>query len=107
MSNSILEILNNPLMRRGDRDTNFLRLVLAEAASFGLPPQLVAAIDDTAAMLGLYDPLPAGQIAHIAGPLVTWRTHRFQPDYQTVVDVAQLAYKQRALIGFGGAPPGH
>jgi hypothetical protein len=38
---------------------------------------------------------------------VTWRTHKYQPDYQEIVDLQFLAYKQRALIAFGGAPPGH
>ena len=38
---------------------------------------------------------------------MTWRTHKYQPDYQEIVDLQFLAYKQRALISFGGAPPGH
>jgi hypothetical protein len=42
-------------------------LVLAEAASYGMPPQVIATLDDVAAMLGLYEPLPANQAAHVAG----------------------------------------
>ena len=108
---NIAEMMNNPLMQRAQSTTSlqgsFLRLVLAEAINYGVPPQVIATLDDVAAMLGCYSPLPEGQAAHLAAPLVTWRTHKYQPDYQDIVDIQQLAYKQRALISFGAAPPGH
>jgi hypothetical protein len=102
----IVEIMRSPLTQSG-RSGPFLRLVLAEAASYGMPPQVIATLDDVAAMLGLYEPLPANQAAHVAGPMVQWRTTRVQPTHETVVDVEHLALKQRCLIAFGGAPPGH
>ena len=108
---NIAEMMNNPLMQRAQSTTSlqgsFLRLVLAEAINYGMPPQVIATLDDVAAMLGCYEPLPEGQAAHLAAPLVTWRTHKFQPDYQDIVDIQMLAYKQRCLIAFGAAPPGH
>src|SRR5207237_350968 len=102
----VLEIMRSPLTESG-RTGPFLRLVLAEAASYGMPPQVVATLDDVAAMLGFYDPLPAGQAAHVAGPLVRWRTDRRQPTIERVTDVEALAFKQRCLIAFGGAASGH
>ena len=97
---NIAEMMNNPLMQRAQSTTSlqgsFLRLVLAEAINYGIPPQVIATLDDVAAMLGCYEPLPEGQAAHLAAPLVTWRTHKYQPDYQDIVDIQLLAYKQRA-----------
>jgi hypothetical protein len=101
----LMEIMKSPLTQAGPG--SFLRLVLAEAASYGMPPQVVATLDDVAAMLGLYDPLPTGQAAHLAGPIVQWRTDRRQPTHERVVELERLALKQRALIAFGGAPTGH
>ena len=69
-----------------------------------MPPQVVATLDDVAAMLGFYKPLPEGQAAHLAGPVVQWRSHRQQPIHDRVTDIEMLAMKQRALISFGGAP---
>jgi hypothetical protein len=103
---NIVEILKSPLAESG-RNGPFLRLVLAEAASYGMPPQIVATLDDVAAMLGFYNPLPMGQAAHVAGPIVTWRTDRRQPSIERIADVEALAMKQRFLVAFGGAPPGH
>ena len=85
----------------------FLRLVLAEAVRYGMPPQAIATLDDVAAMLGFYDPLPTGAAAQIAGPMAIWRTHPDQPILERVGDVERLAYKQRCLIAFGGAAPDH
>ena len=55
---NIAEMMNNPLMQRAQSTTSlqgsFLRLVLAEAMNYGLPPQVVATLDDVAAMLGCY-----------------------------------------------------
>ncbi len=58
-------------------------------------------------MLGFYDPLPKGPAAHVAGPLVNWRTHPEQPHLERIHDVEKLAFSQRALIAFGGGRPGH
>jgi len=102
----IIEIMKNPLAESG-RPGPFLRLVLAEAAGYGLPPQIVATLDDIGAMLGFFDPLPRGQASHLAGPLSVWRTHRMQPTIERVPEIEALAMRQRALIAFGGAPPGH
>jgi hypothetical protein len=101
----LLEIMRSPLAQSG-QSSQFLRLVLAEAGSFGMPGHIIAVLDDIAAMLGFYLPLPPGQSAHLAGPLVTWRTHPNQPTLESVRDVEALAYKQRALIAFGAGKPG-
>src|ERR1700733_1088669 len=98
--------MRNPLTQSG-RPGHFLRLVLAEAASYGMPPQIIATLDDIGSMLGYYDPLPAGQAAHLAGPVVQWRTDRRPPTLQRLNDVDSLVLKQRALIAFGGAEPHH
>lgn len=97
--------MRNPLAQTG-RPSNFLRLVLAEAASYGMPGDVIATLDDVAAMLGFYDPIPEGQAAHLAGPLVLWRTHPSQPTMDRIHDVEKLAYHQRALIAFGGGKTG-
>ena len=102
----IMEIMQSPLTQSG-RSGSFLRLVLAESASYGMTPQVIASLDDVAAMLGLYDPLPANQAAHVAGPVVNWRTTHNQPSFERVIEVEHLALKQRCIIAFGGAPAGH
>lgn len=102
---NLQEVMLSPLTRSGD-PSQFLRLVLAEAGSFGMPGQAIAVLDDIAAMLGYYAPLPAGQSAHLAGPLVTWRAHPDQPTFESVQEVEALAFKQRALIAFGAGKPG-
>ena len=102
----IMEIMQSPLTQSG-RSGSFLRRVVAEAASYGMPPQVIASLDDVAAMLGFYDPLPAGQAAHVAGPIVNWRTAHTQPSFERVIEVEHLALKQRCIIAFGGAPAGH
>lgn len=102
----VLEIMRNPLVQEG-RSGPFLRLVLAEAVRYGMPPQAIATLDDVAAMLGFYDPLPAGAAAQLAGPLGVWRTHPDQPIIERIAEVEGLAYKQRCLVAFGGARPDH
>ncbi len=67
---------------------------------------VIATLDDLAAMLGFYEPIPVGQAAHLAGPLVVWRTHPKQPTFERIDEVERLAYKQRALLAFGGGKPG-
>ncbi len=101
----LLHILQSPLIQKGPGP--FLRLVLAEAGRYGMPQQVIATLDDVAAMIGFYDPLPKGQAAHLGGPVVTWRTDPRQPTMERVHDVERLALKQRALIAFGGAPADH
>lgn len=102
----IIELMNNPLTQAGSASP-FIRLVLAQAAFFGMPPQAVATLDDLAAMLGFYDPLSKGQNGHLASPLVKWRTDSRQPSFERITELERLAYMQRAMIAFGGAPPGH
>ena len=99
----VVEIMQSPLTQLG-RTGPFLRLVLAEAAVYGMPAQVIATLDDVAAVLGFYDPLPVGQVAHLGGPLVQWRSSVQQPTFERITDVEALALKQRALIAFGGAP---
>jgi hypothetical protein len=111
MPNPVIDIMSNPLMARTREHTfrpeGFLRLVLAQAANYGMPPQVIASLDDLGSVLGYHEPLAASETAHIAAPLAQWRTHRSQPVYEQVVDVENLAYMQRCLIAFGGAEPGH
>jgi hypothetical protein len=97
--------MQNPLAQSG-RSGNFLRLVLAEAGAYGMPGDVIAMLDDVAAMLGFYKPISQGQAAHLAGPLVNWRTHPNQPTFERIHDVEKLAFSQRALIAFGGGKPG-
>jgi hypothetical protein len=106
LGTNLLQVMNSPLTQAGQTGP-FLRLVLAEAISYGMPPQVAATLDDVAAMLGFYEPLSAGQAAHLAAPVVAWRTDRRQPSLEHISDMEALAMKQRALIAFGGAPPDH
>jgi hypothetical protein len=81
--------------------------VLAQAMGYGMPPRVVAELDDIAAMLGFYEPLSAGQSAYVAGPLIVWRTDRSQAMLEHISELERLAMKQRCLIAFGGAPADH
>jgi hypothetical protein len=101
----IAEIMLSPLTQSG-RAGNFLRLVLAECANFGMPGSTIATLDDIAAMLGLYNSIPLGQAGHLAGPLINWRTHPSQPSFERIHDIERLVFKQRAIIAFGGGKPG-
>jgi hypothetical protein len=101
----LIKLLGNPLTQ-SSRSSHFLRLVLSEAGNYGMPGDVIAALDDIAAMLGFYDPIPKGQAAHLAGPLINWRTNPKQPSFERIHDVEKLAYSQRALIAFGGGRPG-
>ena len=103
---NLMEIIASPLTQTG-RTGPFLRLVLAECASYGMPAQVIATLDDIAAMLGYYAPLPSGPAAALSGPGTTWQTNRHQPTHDRFVDVERLATKQRALIAFGGGPDDH
>lgn len=98
-------VVASPLLANGYG--GFLRLVLAEAAGYGMPPEVVATLDDVAAMLGLYEPLPPGQASHLGGPIVQWRYDRKQQIHERIHDAERLALKQRALIAFGAAPADH
>jgi hypothetical protein len=101
-----VSLLQNPLLTSATNSRGpYLRLVLAEAANYGMPPQVVACLDDLASMLGFYDPMPANAAAHLAGPLIQWHTPG--PVLDRIVEVEALAMKQRALIAFGGIAPGH
>jgi hypothetical protein len=101
----LVAMLNSPLARTG-RAGQFLRLVLAEAGSYGMPGSVIVVLDDLASMLGLYQPIPEAAATHVSGPMVAWRTNPQQPSFQRIDDVERLAYKERALIAFGGGPPG-
>jgi len=106
MRTEVAQMMRSPLMRT-DNDRHFLRLVLAEAALYGMPGKVIALLDDVAAMLGMYEPLNRNQAAHLASPLVNWRTHADQTVFMRTHEVEKLAFKQRALIAFGGYQPGH
>ena len=101
----LVSMISSPLAQAG-RAGSFLRLVLAESAAYGMPGSVIVVLDDIAAMLGLYEALPEKAATHVAGPLVNWRTHPQQPSFERIHDVEKLAYKQRALVAFGGGPPG-
>jgi hypothetical protein len=106
METDVISLVRNPLVQAGTTG-NYLRLVLTEAARWGMPGSTISLLDDLAAMLGFYQPLPKGPAAHVAGPLVNWRTHPEQPHFERIHDVEKLAFSQRALIAFGGGRPGH
>lgn len=101
----MLDVVRNPLAQSG-RPGDFIRLTLALAAGYGMPGRTIALLDDVAAMLGMYEPLATGPAGHLAGPLIQWRSFPDQPTYTRVEDVEKLAFAQRALIAFGGAPSG-
>jgi hypothetical protein len=104
-STDLSRLLTSPLVESG-RPGNFLRLVLSEAGQWGMPGNVIMMLDDCAALLGLYDPVPKGPAEYVAGPFTMWRTHPGQPTFERIADVEALAYKQRALICFGGGRPG-
>src|ERR1700692_3606137 len=103
---NMIDIINNPLAQPGEPG-QFLRLVLAQAGGYGMPGSVIAMLDDIAAMLGFYKPLPEGPSGHLAGPLVVWRSHPNQPTMESIEEMLRLAYQQRALTAFGGAPADH
>jgi hypothetical protein len=103
---NVLDLMRNPLVQEG-QTSSFIRLILAECGAYGMPAQIIATLDDVAAMLGYYEPLPANQAARLAAPLVNWRSDRRQPTYERVSEIEMLALKQRALIAFGGGPDDH
>jgi hypothetical protein len=105
MNTNPIEIMLSPLAQSGNSG-QFLRLVLAEAGSYGMPGDVIATLDDLAAMLGFYKPTPVAQAAYLAGPLINWRTHPSQPSFERIHEIETLAFKQRALIAFGGGKPG-
>ena len=105
MKTDIIGVVTNPLVKSG-LSGDFIKLVLAEAAGYGMPGPAVALLADLAAMLGFTQAMPVSASKHLAGPMVTWRTHPDQPVYERVSDVEELANKQRALIAFGGGEPG-
>lgn len=100
----ILKLMDSPLLHTG-RAGNFVQLILAEAATHGMPANVIALLADLSAMLGFSDIMPEPAVRHLAGPLSIWRTHPDQPAYDQVDEVLSLAIKQRALIAFGGGPP--
>jgi len=106
MQTDVLALVRSPLMESRNAGS-FLRLVLAEAALYGMPPQVLATLDDLASLLGHVRPLAANQVAALAGPLCVWRSTPGQPVIERVAELEALALKQRALLAFGGAAPGH
>jgi hypothetical protein len=100
-----MKLMESPLIQTG-RSGNFLQLVLAEAAGWGMPANTVALLADLSAMLGMSDPIPEASAKRLAGPLSMWRTAPDQPVVDQVDEVLALARKQRALIAFGGGKPG-
>src|ERR1051326_4373198 len=102
---NILQLMESPLIRSG-RSGNFVQLILAEAATHGMPANVIALLADLSSMLGFTDVMPEPAAKHLAGPLVTWRSRPDQPTYEQVDEVLRLAIKQRSLIAFGGGRPG-
>ena len=84
---------------------HFIRLALLEAARFGMP-QATIALDDMAAALGFYPPLPTNQAAYLAGPFAAWQTDPKQPALDRLPEVEPLAVYDRASSAFGLFPPG-
>ncbi len=85
----------------------FIRLVLMEAARFGMPAPMIAMLDDMAAALGFYPPLPTNQAAYLAGPFAMWQTDsRQQPTVDQMPEVYPLALLDRTYSTFGLFPPG-
>lgn len=101
-----MEFISSPLVQ-SNTPGGFLRQVLAECARFGIDGRTITVFDGLAAIMGINEPLPASQSAYLSGPLVQWRNQPTGFTQETVVEVERLAYRQRALIAFGAAKPGH
>ncbi len=106
MSQSLARLLESPLVQSGTTG-NFVRALLAEAGRCGMPLHTIALLADLAAMLGIGEPLPDTTMRALAGPVSMWRSHPDQPTHDNIVEVLELASHQRALLAFGGGPPGH
>jgi hypothetical protein len=79
----------------------FVRLVLLEAARFGMPGQLVATLDELAASFGLYAAPPMSQTTFLGGPIVAWSGGHGMPTMERMPEIEALAYAQRAEVAFG------
>ncbi len=103
MSSSVAQVMTASALGRKiiANPGEFTRLVLLEAARFGMPGNLVAALDELAATLGLYDPLPPNQSAYLAAPLMQWRSHPDMPTHDRTPEIESLAMSQRAEVVFG------
>jgi hypothetical protein len=99
-------MIKSPLLAKPNRAGQYLRLCLAEAATYGVPGPVIVLMDDIGAMLGLFEPLPTPAAHHLGAPMVAWQTSTHQPTFERVDDVERQAYKERALIAYGGGPPG-
>jgi hypothetical protein len=102
---NIAKLLESPLIQTG-RSGNFIQLVLAEAAGWGMPAHTIALLADLSSMLGYNEAMPEPAVKHLTGPLSIWRSSPDQPAYDQVDEVLSLAIKQKALIAFGGGKPG-
>lgn len=102
----IATMMNSPLVQQA-KAAPFLRQVLAEVAAYGVPQQVIATLDDIAALLGFYDPLPQNQAAHLAGPIREFRSTPGALVIDRISDLEALVIKQRALLAFGAERPGH
>jgi hypothetical protein len=80
-----------------------VRLILLEAARFGMPPNLIALLDEIGAMLGFHPALPSNQLGYLAGPLAVWRTDPRMPTMERTPELEGLAQKQRVDVIFGQA----
>lgn len=100
---TVLAQFGNQLL---ENRNHFIRLVLLEEARFGMPQATIAMLDDMAAALGFYPPLPTNQAAYLAGPFAMWREHPNQPTLDQMPEVHPLAVFDRASSAFGLFPPG-
>ena len=66
--------MNHPSRRPAGQD-NSCASSWPRPTTYGMPGSVVVVLDDVAAMLGLYEPLPQAAATHVAGPMVAWRTH--------------------------------
>lgn len=100
--------LGSPLVQTNDA-AGFLRQVLAEAARFGMDGRTIVVLDGLASIMGFYEPISANSAAYLGGPLTEWRTGTSRSPIHTgrVIEIERLAVRQRALIAFGAAKPGH
>lgn len=84
---------------------SLVRLILLEASRFGMPPSLIAMLDELGAMLGFHPSLPSNQLGYLAGPLSVWRTDPRMPTMERTPELEALAMKQRADVIYGQAEP--
>jgi hypothetical protein len=103
MTDQDLQVARGLVQQLASHPNSLVRLILLEASRFGMPPNLIALLDEIGAMLGFHPALPSNQLGYLAGPLAVWRTDPRMPTMERSPELEGLAQKQRADVIFGQA----